>query len=349
MNDAMPVSAPAAPSAGAPLLELKGIEKRYGARSPGMGAALMARLGLRPPANEVHAVREVDLSVRPGEVVGLVGESGCGKSSLGRVAAGIARPSSGEIMFRGENVDTLAPAKRRAFDLGVQMVFQNPFASLNPRIRVGEAIGEAARVHGLVAKADLADHVAQLMRKVGLDPAYAQRFPHQFSGGQRQRIVIARALSVQPTLLVCDEAVAALDVSVQAQVLNLFMALRDDMNLGYLFISHNLAVVERMADRVLIMYLGKIVESAPARDLFLRPSHPYTRALLNEIPSLDGGARVYIPIKGELPSPMNPPGGCAFHPRCPQAMPVCSVRSPVLETVAPGHSRACHLDAAPGA
>jgi len=328
------------------LLELKGIEKRYGTRGGGSVAALLSRVGRRAVADEVHAVREVDLSVRPGEVVGLVGESGCGKSSLGRIAAGIARPSAGEIHFRGANVDSLDRAGRRAYGLGVQMVFQNPYASLNPRIRVGDAIGEAARVHGLVAKADLGDHVAQLMRKVGLDPAYAGRLPHQFSGGQRQRIVIARALSVQPTLLVCDEAVAALDVSVQAQVLNLFMSLRDEMKLGYLFISHNLAVVERMADRVLIMYLGRIVESAPARDLFLRPSHPYTRALLNEVPSLDGGTRVYIPIKGELPSPMNPPTGCAFHPRCPQAMPVCSRESPALVEIAKGHRRACHLDAA---
>lgn len=328
----------------APLLELQGIEKRYGTRGGGVGAKLMARVGLGAPANAVHAVRDVYLSVRSGEVVGLVGESGCGKSSLGRVAAGIARPSAGQVRFRGENVEALDATRRRAFELGVQMVFQNPFASLNPRIRVGDAIGEAARVHGLVPKADLADHVAQLMRKVGLDPAYAERLPHQFSGGQRQRIVIARALSVRPALLVCDEAVAALDVSVQAQVLNLFMALRNDMNLSYLFISHNLAVVERIADRVLIMYLGRIVESAPARELFQHPAHPYTRALLNEVPSLDGGARVYIPIKGELPSPLNPPRGCAFHPRCPHAMPKCSQESPVLEVVAPGHARACHLD-----
>lgn len=327
-----------------PLLELRNVQKRYGTRSAGLGPALMSRLGLRSPASEVHAVRDVDLSVRAGEVVGLVGESGCGKSSLGRVAAGIAKPSSGQIMFHGENVDILDVAKRQAFSLSVQMVFQNPFASLNPRIRVGEAIGEAALVHGLVAKAELAEHVAQLMLRVGLDPSYARRFPHQFSGGQRQRIVIARALSARPTLLVCDEAVAALDVSVQAQVLNLFMALRDEMNLGYLFISHNLAVVERMADRVLIMYLGKIVESASAREIFLRPSHPYTQALLNEIPSLDSGARVYAPIKGELPSPLNPPGGCAFHPRCPHAMPICSQQSPPLKMVAPDHLNACHLD-----
>jgi peptide/nickel transport system ATP-binding protein len=327
----------------APILELKGIEKRYGAQR-GLGAAWLARLGVRAPASEVHAVRGVDLSVQPGEVVGLVGESGCGKSSLARLAAGIAQPSRGEILYRGENVAKLEPAERRAFDLGVQMVFQNPFASLNPRIRVGEAIGEAALAHGLVARADLRGHVAELMHRVGLDPAYGSRFPHQFSGGQRQRIVIARALSVRPTLLVCDEAVAALDVSVQAQVLNLFMALRQEMGLSYLFISHNLAVVERLADRVLIMYLGQIVEAAPVSELFLRPAHPYTRALLNEMPSLDGGSRTYIPIKGELPSPMNPPGGCAFHPRCPQAMPICRLESPTLKVTAPGHWSACHLN-----
>lgn len=233
--------------------------------------------------------------------------------------------------------------QKRAFELGVQMVFQNPFASLNPRIRVGDAIAEAPRVHGIVDKADIDEYVAGLMRKVGLDPSYRDRFPHQFSGGQRQRIVIARALSVKPKVLVCDEAVAALDVSVQAQVLNLFMELRRNMGLGYLFISHNLAVVERFADRVLIMYLGRIVESAPACDLFLRPAHPYTRALLDEIPSLESGARTYVPIRGELPSPMNPPSGCAFHPRCPHAMPICATENPTPRNVESGHWAACHL------
>ncbi|CAN7747465.1 ATP-binding cassette domain-containing protein [Variovorax sp. LjRoot130] len=320
-----------------------GIEKRFGVH-PSAAAAWMARFGIGNPPGEVHAVRHVELLLHAGEVVGLVGESGCGKSTLGRIAAGIAPPSEGEIRYGGENVLTMDRAGRRAFELGVQMVFQNPFASLNPRIRVGDAIGEAPRVHGIVAKAELDDCVAGLMQRVGLDPSYRHRFPHQFSGGQRQRIVIARALGVRPKVLVCDEAVAALDVSVQAQVLNLFMDLRRDMGLAYLFISHNLAVVERIADRVLIMYLGRIVEAAPARELFIRPAHPYTRALLDEVPSLDGGSRTYVPIKGELPSPMNPPGGCAFHPRCPHAMPVCATESPQPKTVAPGHWSACHLN-----
>ncbi len=292
----------------------------------------------------VHAVDEVSLDIDEGEVVGLVGESGCGKSTLGRVVAGIHPPSEGALYYRGQRVDGLNSRDAKAFITKVQMIFQDPMSSLNPRFRVRDIIGEAPRVHGLVAASELDDYIDQLLLRVGLDPTYKRRYPHQFSGGQRQRIGIARALAVKPDFLVCDEAVAALDVSIQAQVLNLFMELRRDLGLTYLFISHDLGVVEHLADRVVVMYLGRIVEIAPTETLFSTPNHPYTQALLKEIPRVDARKRSFQPIKGEIPSPLEPPGGCHFHPRCPHATARCRTERPALKPIDEKHFAACHLN-----
>jgi peptide/nickel transport system ATP-binding protein len=295
----------------------------------------------------VHAVDHVDLDVFQGEVVGLVGESGCGKSTLGRMVAGILEPSSGTIAWKGREVTTLTAAEAKAAKLAVQMIFQDPYASLNPRMRVKDIIGEAPVVHGLVPAAQLDTYLDAEMRRAGLDPAFKRRYPHQFSGGQRQRIGIARALAVQPEFIVCDEAVAALDVSIQAQILNLFMDLRRELNLTYLFISHDLGVVEHLSDRVVIMYLGRVVEAAPAEEVFARPNHPYTQALLSEVPRITGRKRAFSGVKGEIPSPLDPPSGCHFHPRCPHALPVCREVAPALREIAPGRISACHLNDQP--
>ncbi len=338
--DAVPAAAPAA---AVPLLRLEGITKRF-VQPVDVAGRIANLLGARNRPAVVHAVDGVDLEVRAGEVVGVVGESGCGKSTLGRVIAGINPPTAGTVSYRGKRVAQMDAAERRAYGLGVQMIFQNPMASLNPRMRVLDIVGEAPMVHGLVKRGQKAEYVADLMRKVGLDPDYAQRYPHQFSGGQRQRIGIARALALKPRLIVCDEAVAALDVSIQAQVLNLFLELRREFELTYLFISHNLGVVGHISDRVVIMYLGRIVEAAPTDVIFSAPRHPYTQALLAELPSLETRRRAYQPIKGELPSPLAPPPGCTFHPRCPHAMPRCKVEAPALRRLQAGHLSACHLD-----
>lgn len=295
----------------------------------------------------VQAVAGVDLDVMAGEVIGIVGESGCGKSTLGRMLTGILPPSSGKIFYKGRDAGQLTGAARREYELGVQMIFQDPFSSLNPRMRVIDIIGEGPMVHGLVSRAGKEAYVAGLMEKVGLDPAYRFRYPHQFSGGQRQRIGIARALALKPTVIVCDEAVAALDVSIQAQVLNLFMQLRREFALTYFFISHNLGVVSHISDRVAIMYLGRIVEIADTDTIFQRANHPYTQALIKELPSLRTDRRQFDPIKGELPSPLHPPSGCAFHPRCPYAMDLCRVERPLLkavDAVQGQHASACHLN-----
>ena len=295
----------------------------------------------------IRAVDRVDLKVEQGEVIGLVGESGCGKSTLGRVIAGIQNPTSGWVRFRGEDLNRLPPDKAARLSLKIQMVFQDPFASLNPRKRVKTIIGQAAKIHGVVKPEDMDDYLNDLMRRVGLDPSYKRRYPHQFSGGQRQRIGIARALAVKPEFLVCDEAVAALDVSIQAQVLNLFMDLREDFDLTYLFISHDLSIVKHLSDHVAIMYLGRIVETSPTRELFSNPNHPYTRALLDEVPRIDRRQREFGIIKGEIPSPLNPPSGCYFHTRCPHAFKRCSEESPKLQEIAQGRRSACHLNDSP--
>jgi peptide/nickel transport system ATP-binding protein len=292
----------------------------------------------------VRAVDNVTLSVARGEVVGLVGESGCGKSTLGRMVAGIMPPSDGQVLFKGQDITTLPPEQARQAKLKVQMIFQDPYASLNPRLRVEDIVGEAPSVHGLVPRGQFDTYLEEQLRRAGLDPVYRRRYPHQFSGGQRQRIGIARALAVQPEFLVCDEAVAALDVSIQAQILNLFMDLRRELDLTYLFISHDLGVVEHLSDRVFIMYLGRIVESARSEDVFARPNHPYTQALLAEVPRIEARKRRFSAIKGEIPSPLAPPSGCHFHPRCPHAMPRCSIEVPLLKEIAPGHHSACHLN-----
>ena len=327
----------------APIVELAGVSKRF-VKSLDLAGRLARALGADLRAEVVHAVDDVSLAVQPGEVVGLVGESGCGKSTLGRIVAGILRPSAGAVHFKGRERTSLQGAEARSAALAVQMIFQDPMSSLNPRKRVREIIGEAPRVHGLVAAADLDDYVGEVMAKVGLDPSFRWRYPHQFSGGQRQRIGIARALAVRPEFLVCDESVAALDVSIQAQVLNLFMQLRAQLDLTYLFISHDLGVIEHLSDRVAIMYLGRIVEIAPTEALFAGPNHPYTQALLAEVPRIDLRRRRFEPIKGEIPSPLDPPPGCHFHPRCPFAFARCRTERPALAPIAPGRWSACHLN-----
>jgi peptide/nickel transport system ATP-binding protein len=316
-----------------PLVKLEHVSKRF-VQPLDVAGKIARALGADVSDEVVHAVDDVSFAVREGEVVGLVGESGCGKSTLGRMVAGILEPSAGAIRYRG----------RESAGLKVQMIFQDPFASLNPRMRVTDIVGEAPVVHGIVKKEDLDGYLDELFARCGLDASYKRRFPHQFSGGQRARIGIARALAVKPEFLVCDEAVAALDVSIQAQILNLFMTLRRDLGLTYLFISHDLGVVEHLSDRVVIMYLGRVVESAPAEEIFRAPNHPYTQALLKQVPRLDSRKTQFRPIVGEIPSPLEPPPGCHFHPRCPHAMPRCKEQAPALKEVQSGHLSACHLN-----
>jgi len=326
-----------------PIIELRGVSRRF-EKTLDFAGRLAKRLGATVREEVVHAVDRVDLAIAEGEVVGLVGESGCGKSTLGRMVAGILPTSGGTVLRNGVDIRTLTGAAAREAKLRTQMIFQDPYASLNPRLKVADIVGEAPLVHGLVPRAGLDDYVDDQLRRAGLDPAFKRRYPHQFSGGQRQRIGIARALAVKPDMLVCDEAVAALDVSIQAQILNLFMKLRQELNLTYLFISHDLSVVEHLSDRVVIMYLGRVVEEAPAEEVFRRANHPYTQSLLASVPRIEARRRAFSVVQGEIPSPLNPPTGCHFHPRCPHAMPRCKAEVPVLKTIAPGHRSACHLN-----
>ena len=329
--------------AAAPLLELRDVSKRF-VRRLDLAGKIARKLGANLTESTVHAVDHVNLVVHEREVVGLVGESGCGKSTLGRIVTRILEPSAGERLWKGRPYRDYDTSAARSERLAVQMIFQDPFASLNPRLRIADIVGEAPVAHGLVPRREREAYVADILGRVGMDRTLMRRFPHQFSGGQRSRIGIARALAVKPRFLVCDEAVAALDVSIQAQVLNLFIRLREELALTYLFISHDLGVIRHVSDRVVVMYLGRVVESAPTTEIYARPNHPYTEALIAEVPRVDARHRRYVPIKGEIPSPLSPPSGCHFHPRCPKAMERCRSEAPRLREIAPGHVSACHLN-----
>ncbi len=322
------------------LVELSGIGRRF-TRKLDVAAKILNLLGGSYREQVVHAVDGVDLSISAGEVLALVGESGCGKSTLGRIVAGILPSSSGTMSFRGRDVAALAGTDRLAWVRSIQMVFQDPMTSLNPRKSVFEAISEAPVYHRIFSRAEAPAKVARLLSNVGLDPQFANRMPHELSGGQRQRVAIAQALAVKPEVLVCDEATSALDVSIQAQILNMFLELKEEFGLTYLFISHNLGAVRHVADRVVIMYLGQVVEVAPADDLFATPHHPYTRALLLEAPRLERRRR-FEPIRGEIPSPLDPPSGCYFHPRCPMATDRCRTERPILRETGGDRVAACH-------
>ena len=323
------------------VLQIQQVSRRF-VKTPGAIEKLASWMGADFSVQTIHAVDQVSFEVNRGEVVGLVGESGCGKSTLGRMIAGLLPLSEGRLLYDGQPLPTGTDLNSRRSRLRLQMIFQDPMSSLNPRMKVGDIIGEAPVLHGLVSAAEKTDYVANLLKKVSLDPDYAKRFAHQFSGGQRQRICIARALAVQPDFLICDESVAALDVSIQAQIINLFQQLRADLGLTYLFIGHDLGVVQHVADRVVVMYLGRVVETGPSDDLFSEPLHPYTRALLDEVPRLNSGKRAYVPIKGEIASALNPPTGCHFHTRCPQAGPRCKREQPTTQNIG-AQTVACHL------
>ncbi|HEV8344637.1 MAG TPA: dipeptide ABC transporter ATP-binding protein [Candidatus Binatia bacterium] len=316
------------------LLEVKNLKKYF----PVGGGLFSRRKG------EVRAVDGVDLTVEEGETLGLVGESGCGKSTLGRTLLRLIEPTEGEVLFRGKNLLGLSPREMRNMRREMQIIFQDPYASLNPRMRVGEIVGEGLEIHKLAAGKKKRQRVMELLNQVGLREDHYDRYPHEFSGGQRQRIGIARALAVNPSFIVADEPVSSLDVSIQAQIINLLQELQEKMHLTYFFISHDLRVVEHISHRVAIMYLGKIVEIAPSETIYSEAKHPYTRALLSAVPVADpDGKKERIVLQGDVPSPVNPPAGCSFHPRCPYREDICDKIEPRLEFGGDNHGVSCHV------
>ena len=319
-----------------PLLRVKNLVKHFPVKGGLFGRQV----------DKVHAVDGVSFELAKGETLGVVGESGCGKSTTGRCILRLIEPTSGEVWFEGKNVTELDREGLRATSRDMQIIFQDPYASLNPRMTVGAIIGEPLTIHKLTqSSAEYQDRIVELLETVGLNADHLRRYPHEFSGGQRQRIGIARALAVKPKLIVCDEPVSALDVSIQAQVINLLEDLQEKFDLTYLFIAHDLSVVEHISDRVAVMYLGRIVEIASARELYTTPKHPYTEALLSAVPIPEPGLkRMRIRLVGDVPNPINPPTGCHFHPRCPKAFDRCKVESPALKQTVDGHWAACHLN-----
>ena len=315
------------------ILNIKNLKKYFH-----VGGGLLGGEGLT-----IRAVDDVSFSVRPGETFGLVGESGCGKTTLGQTIIRLYDPTDGQIIFDGTDISTFGARQMRPVRRDIQMIFQDPSASLDPRMTVGSVIAEPLNVFGIGSKSDRRERVQELLKVVGLNSYFSNRYPHEFSGGQRQRIGIARALALNPKLVICDEPVSALDVSIQAQVLNLLKSLQDQFSLTYLFIAHNLAVVAHISDRVGVMYLGKLVEIGDAREITERPRHPYTKALISAVPVPDPTReRGRIILQGDVPSPASPPTGCRFNPRCPIAQPNCSVDEPELRMVSPDHWVACH-------
>ncbi len=314
-----------------PLLEIKNLSKSFTIKDP---------IGRR--SANLTAVNDVSFSLNKGETLGLVGESGCGKSTTGKLIMQLLAADSGQVIFKGNDLTTLSPRQIRPYRRQLQMIFQDPYSSLNPRMTVSSILSEPLKIHKLTPTRQIRDRVIELLEQVGLGAQHEQRYPHEFSGGQRQRIGIARALAVEPEIIIADEPVSALDLSVQAQIINLLQEIKLKHDLSYVFIAHDLAVIEHVSDRIAVMYLGKIVELSDAGELYRQPGHPYTEALLNAVPVPDPDYRRPVALSGEIPSPVDPPSGCSFHPRCPYADTLCRSQEPPLQEINPGHLVSCH-------